>query len=209
MREGGRHAVVFEAARRVHPFVLQIEVRAPQADELGHGRGVLEQGLPFADRDDLLRLGEREEFVEPPHAAEGERLEAARPFLLEPGERLGRLEPVPIVLHVEQAAALRALGEDLVAAVGRAAIGVQAALKGKIGGDVGRGDRRLPHGEISPQDRTDTAAGRWPSGPRDQCRAEASKGCFEASPASLFRSPESDKRGPPARQRRGGRPNFA
>ena len=64
--EGGRHAVVLEAARRVHALVLQVEAIGLHADVAGNaGRGV-QQRLPFADGDALLHRHERQQFVEPP-----------------------------------------------------------------------------------------------------------------------------------------------
>ena len=50
--------------------------------------GVLQQRLPFADGDDLFRRGERQQFVEPPHAAKAQRIVPARPFCFEPIERV-------------------------------------------------------------------------------------------------------------------------
>ena len=40
------------------------------ADELRHAVGLLQERLPFADRDDRIGRGERQQLVEPPHAAE-------------------------------------------------------------------------------------------------------------------------------------------
>ena len=77
VREGGRHAVVFEAARGVHALVLQEQLARLHADVPGHAVGRVQQRLPFADRDDLVRRGERQQLAESPDAAEAERLVAA------------------------------------------------------------------------------------------------------------------------------------
>ena len=87
------------------PFVLQMQLAAAEADELGHGRGVLQQRLPFADGDHLLGRGERQQLAKPPDAAEAERVEPPRPLRLEGGERLRNRQAVPVVGHVEQVAA--------------------------------------------------------------------------------------------------------
>ena len=58
-REGGRHAVVLEAARGVHPLVLQVQAAGRDADVLGHAVRGVQQRLAFADRDALLAAGRR------------------------------------------------------------------------------------------------------------------------------------------------------
>ena len=87
VRERGRHAVVFEAARGVHALVLQEQLAGLHADEAGHAVRRVEQRLPFADRDDLVRRGERQQVAEPPDAAERERFVPAAPLGLELFER--------------------------------------------------------------------------------------------------------------------------
>ena len=86
MRECGGHAVVFEAAGGIHAFVLEPERAGIDADVATDLVGALEQGLAFADGDDLDRRGEREQLAEPPDAGEGERVVAPAPFRLEVGE---------------------------------------------------------------------------------------------------------------------------
>ena len=54
MRERRGHAVVFEAAGGIHPLVLEPERAGIEADVLADLVGALEQGLTFADRDDLV-----------------------------------------------------------------------------------------------------------------------------------------------------------
>ena len=53
--ERGRHAVVLEAARGIHPFVLQVQAAGRKADVLGHAVGSAQQRLPFADSDALCQ----------------------------------------------------------------------------------------------------------------------------------------------------------
>ena len=108
VRERRRHAVVLEAARRVHPLVLQEQPPGLQADVRGDRVGPLAERLPLADGHDLVVRGEREQFAEPPDAGEVERVGAVRPLRLEVRERLRRRQAVPVVGDVEQPAALRA-----------------------------------------------------------------------------------------------------
>ncbi len=87
VRERGRHAVVFEAARGVQAFVLQEEPAGVHAGVFPDPGRRLEQRLTFADRDDFVGRREWQQLVKPPDSAQGERIPAARPLLLEPGER--------------------------------------------------------------------------------------------------------------------------
>ena len=52
---------------------------------LGDRVGLLQQRLPFADGDDLVRRGERQQLVESPDAAEVQRIRPPRPLRLETG----------------------------------------------------------------------------------------------------------------------------
>ncbi len=134
VREGGRHAVVFEAARGVHSLVLQVQLAGLQADVLAHAGGRLAAAFgPSPMVTTCSRRGEGQQLVEPPHAAEAERIVAAGPFCLEKIERAGRPEAVPVVDHVEQAAAHFAGDAHFVDAVGRAARRRDAPLEGNIG----------------------------------------------------------------------------
>ena len=82
--EGGRHAVVFEAARGIHPLVLQITAgRAATPTYLATPVEGCSSVCPSPIVTILLGRGERQQLVKPPHAAEAERLVAPRPFLLE------------------------------------------------------------------------------------------------------------------------------
>ena len=139
VREGGRHAVVFEAARGVHPLVLQEQPAGVQADVLGDAVGVLQQRLAFADGDDLVGRGERQQLVEPPDAAEGRAARCgAAHFASNQRSDSGGGSAVPVVGHVEQRAALGAGGVDLAHVEGGAAVGRQALLIGLVGIDFDR-----------------------------------------------------------------------
>ena len=72
--ERRRHAIVFKASRRVHPLVLKKEGPGVGTDVLGNAVGGDEGGLTFANRDDLLGRGERQQFVKAPDAAPAEGL---------------------------------------------------------------------------------------------------------------------------------------
>ena len=101
----------------------------------GEQVGLLEHGAAFADRDDVVfGAVERHQLAEAPDAGEIEPALGAgalgAPAVLEEAEALGDGQPVPVVLDVEQAAALGAGDVHLVDAVGRAAGGVDALLEG-------------------------------------------------------------------------------
>ena len=143
MAERGRHAVVLEAARRVHALILQIEPARRDADVFGHALGRLEQRLAFADGDASLDRRERQQVVEPPHAAETVRIVALGPFPLEIGQLSRRREPVPIVGDIQETSATVAGDADFIDGKGRAAGRRDALLVG--GGRCGNGrvlDRR-------------------------------------------------------------------
>ncbi|MFM8802827.1 MAG: pyridoxal-phosphate dependent enzyme, partial [Planctomycetia bacterium] len=93
---------------------------------------------------ELYTRREREQLVEAPDAAEGERIAAAHPLPLEKLERVGRPQPVPVVLDVEQAAAGRTGREDLVDRERGAARRRDALLKREIGAG-GDGHRTALH----------------------------------------------------------------
>ena len=132
VREGGRHAVVFEAARGVQALVLQEQPAGLEAHVLADAGRRLQQGLPLADRDDLLAPGRRAAARETA-TRRSERIVAARPLGLEKVERSGRTQAVPVVDHVQQAAARLAGHAHLVNPVGRAARRRNASLKSDIG----------------------------------------------------------------------------
>ncbi len=85
VRVGDRctHAVVFETARRIHSLVLQVQLSDVHSDVLAHSIGLLQQGLTFADGDQLILGRERQQFVKPPDAAEADRIGPLRPHRLE------------------------------------------------------------------------------------------------------------------------------
>ena len=65
------------------PLVLQEQVAGVHADVAGERVGPLEDRLALADGHDLLGRGVGQQFAEAPHAAEAERVGAARPLRLE------------------------------------------------------------------------------------------------------------------------------
>ena len=134
--ERRRHAVVLEAARRVHPLVLQEEPAGLEADVAGHAVGLLQDGLALADGQNLFGRGERQQFAETPDAAEVERIAALGPLRLEVAERTWRRKPVPVVGHVQQAAAARADKCRVVQRTGGGTIRGNTALKDGIHGQV-------------------------------------------------------------------------
>ena len=136
MRKRRGHAVVFEAARRVHPLVLQEQLALIDADVTGHAVGALEDGLPFADGHDLVRRGEGQQLAEAPDAGEAERIGAVGPLGLEVAQRARRRQAVPVVGDVQEAAAARADELGLVHGAGRAAVGADTALEDGVHGAV-------------------------------------------------------------------------
>jgi hypothetical protein len=100
--------------RRVHPFVLQEQTPGSAADVSGNAFGRLQQRLAFAYGDALFLRHKRQQFMEPPYAAETERIGPPRPFLLEFGERLGGRRFIPLVDHIDQVAAFGAIDADFV-----------------------------------------------------------------------------------------------
>ncbi len=134
VREGGRHAVVFEAARGVHALVLQVQVarlecRRTWPTPADGCKSVCPS--PIVTTCSTRRKGQQ--LVEPPHAAERQWVVAAGPFLLEELERVGRRSAVPVVNHVQQAAADVAGQPRLLDGVGCAASRRDAPLKGDVG----------------------------------------------------------------------------
>jgi hypothetical protein len=74
--ERGGHAVVLEAARGVHPFVLEPQAAGRQPDVLPHLIGHLKQRLPLADGHHQLGGRERKQLAESPDAREVQRVVA-------------------------------------------------------------------------------------------------------------------------------------
>ena len=61
-------------ARRIHPFVLQVQLAVVHADELADGVGLLQQRLAFAHRDDVFLRDKRQQFVETPDSRKSYRI---------------------------------------------------------------------------------------------------------------------------------------
>ena len=129
----GAHPVVFKAARGIHPFVLEVKPAGVHADVIGDRVGLLQERLSFADGDHLVLGGERQEFVEPPHAAEADRVGPLGPHRFELGEAFGEGGAGPVVFDIEEVATAVAGGADGPRIVGRPAGGVDALLEREIG----------------------------------------------------------------------------
>jgi hypothetical protein len=129
MGESRGHAVVFEAARRIQALVLQEQPARLDADVRRHAIGLLQQRLALADRDDLVRRGERQQFMEPPHAAEAERIVPPAPLLLEILQLPRDRQTVPVVLNVQQIPAPGAGDMHFGHAERSTAVGSNALLK--------------------------------------------------------------------------------
>ncbi len=135
VREGGGHPVVFEAAAGIETLVLQQQLAGAHAQSPGEQVGLLQNRAPFADGDDIILSAiERQQLAEPPDAREVEATFRARPLgapaVLEEIKVLGHRELGPVVLDVEQAAALRAGKMHVLDGVSGVAGGVDALLEG-------------------------------------------------------------------------------
>ena len=129
MCERGGHSIVFEAAGGIHALILQPQGTGIEADIFTYLIGTLEEGLTFADRDDLLGGCEREQLAEPPDSGEAEGIEAVGPLRLEIGEPAGDRQSIPLVDDVDQIAAKRTGEMSFVEGERRRASRVQALLK--------------------------------------------------------------------------------
>jgi len=148
--EGGGHAVVLEAAGGVHAFILQHEAAGLHADVLADGIAALQQGLAFADGDDLFFGDEWEQFAEPPDAGKMGGVCAFRPFAFEPFERRGNFSAVPVIDDVEQVAAVGAFKDGAIDTHGGPAVRVDALLEGDFGAcGAGVGENGDAHGRAA------------------------------------------------------------
>ena len=102
MSDSGTHAVVFEAARGVHAFVLQVQVASVQANKLADTVSLLEQRLPLTNGDNLVLRNEGQQFVKSPDARETHWVGALAPHGLEVTELAGHVGAVPVIGHVQQ-----------------------------------------------------------------------------------------------------------
>ena len=128
MADGGRHPVVFEAAGRIQTLVLQMEIAGARSDVFTHRVSLLQDGLPLANGDNLVVGSKRQQLPKPPYAAEIERLMPVRPVAFEFLQRPRYGQAVPIVLHIQQAAAGRACCERFVDGKRLSAIQIEALL---------------------------------------------------------------------------------
>jgi hypothetical protein len=92
----------------------------------------LEERLAFANGDDLSGGDERQQLVESPNAAERQRVVAATPLGLKVSEVARRVESVPVIGHIDQIPAGRAIDKNLLDAVRGSAIYRNAPLEGAV-----------------------------------------------------------------------------
>ena len=134
VRERRRHAVVLEAARRVHPLVLQEQrcrASCPTYAATASARWQSVWPSPMVRILSSGANGNSSRNRQTPEKSSG----SVRfgPLALEVRERLRHRQPVPVVGHVEQPAALRAAKRGVGQVDGRPAGGVDAALEGEVG----------------------------------------------------------------------------
>jgi hypothetical protein len=111
-----------------------LEKESPRIDAniLGNGVGLLQQGLPLTDGHDVLGIGEGEQLVKSPHAAEPERFVTPRPHFLKVAEPSWRFDSIPVVANIEQIAAFATGNADFVRTIGLPALRGNATLIGEI-----------------------------------------------------------------------------
>ena len=90
---------------------------------------LLQNGLAFADCDDLLIGGEWQQFSKSPDTAVVDGIQSCRPAAFEFRKRLWNRYGIPVIRDVQQAAALRACRKDLANIVSGRAIGMDTLLK--------------------------------------------------------------------------------
>ena len=110
-----------------------MEAAGAHAHKRPHAIRYREERLPLADSDDRFPGREGEEFVEPPHAAVGQRIAPPHPLPLKHLKRCRRPQAIPVVFHIEQVAADRAAGVDLVHRKRRPTGRRDALLESEIG----------------------------------------------------------------------------
>ena len=134
--EGGRHAVVLETARGVHPFVLQIAAGRAARPRTGPRRGEECSSVcpsPTVTHCSTGTNGSSSWNRHTPLKQCGSLRRAH--FSSKAVSDLGSAQPRPVVGHVQQAAATLAGDPDLVDGIGRPAWGeIQRWKEGSVGG---------------------------------------------------------------------------
>jgi hypothetical protein len=109
MAERRRHSVILERAGGIQPFVLEKQSARLHIDIFGDRVILLKDGLAFADGDFVFIVAEIEQLAESPHAGEVERVVFGGPPPRKIAQLVGNTNSIPVVLDIEQLAALRAL----------------------------------------------------------------------------------------------------
>jgi hypothetical protein len=129
MCESCGHAIIFEAAGGIHTFILQPQRARIEADIFADLIGTLEEGLTFADGDDLLGGREGKEFAKAPYSGEAEGIGAVGPLRLEFGEPAGDRQSIPLVDDIDEVATKRTREMRFAEVERGRASGVQTLLK--------------------------------------------------------------------------------
>ena len=103
------------------------------ADVAPHAIRNRQQRLPLTDRDHCLPRREGQQIMEPPDAAEGQRIAPSHPLSLKHFKRGRDGQAIPVVGDIEQVAAGRATGQDLIDGKSGPAGGIDALLKSEVG----------------------------------------------------------------------------
>ena len=111
--ERGGHAVIFETAGGIHPFILQPKLARPHADVIPEANGILKKSLAFTNGTDHGIGGKGEKVSESPYTGKIERESPILPSVLKLAEGFGYCRIGPVVINIEQIAALRTSCEGL------------------------------------------------------------------------------------------------
>lgn len=129
----GCHSIIFEAAGGIHSLILKHQATGIHSHVLADLVRNLKEGLPLADRHDLIRGGEREEFSKSPDAREAQGIEPIGPLGFKVGESARNLDAIPVVNDVEQIATFRASKGGLIDRERVPARGIDTPLISQVG----------------------------------------------------------------------------
>ena len=124
-----RHSIVFKGSGRIQPLILKEEGSRLQTRVRGDVVRFLKDRLAFPDRDAILQLRERKEFVKTPDATKTLGDPSLTPKLLEIVEGLRNGELIPFVIDVQKTSAVGTRMMDLQKVESMSAIRVNATLK--------------------------------------------------------------------------------
>ena len=129
MSKGRRHSIIFEAARGIHPLVLQPKEPGSMPTYRPTLSARCSKRLPFADGHDHFGRGERKQVTKSPDSREIQGIETINPLGLEIAEPAGNRQAIPIVDDIDQIAAIGTRETRLVDLERRRADGVDALLE--------------------------------------------------------------------------------